>query len=512
MNAVELFLDHPALDAASCILTQHAEYSYGELRRAVEAVAAFLAQHAQAGDRIGLMAENSFFLVAAYLGTLRAGAVAVPLPPSLDVDHCRCIVETTEMRGAFLQATAAEGFGPALAPLRFRVLEGETASSASDGCLARSFESVLATPTTGEPAAAIDERRDLAAILFTSGSTGAPRGVKLTHQNLIANTRSILAYLSLEPSDRVMVVLPFYYSFGASLLHTHLAAGATLVIDRRFMFPDRVLERMIETRCTGFAGVPSHYQMLLRRSGLASMRFPDLRWLQQAGGKLATAFIQELLSALPDARLYVMYGATEATARIAYLPPSRLKDKLGSVGRAIPGVTLSVRDRDDREVAPGEVGEIAVEGDNVAQGYWRAPEESAASFRNGRLYTGDLATVDAEGFVYIVDRMKDFLKCGGRRVSSKQLEDTLLGFVDIVEAAVVGIADELLGEAVCAFVVARDPADSTLRDRLAAYCAARLAPHLVPRRVTLLPELPKNSAGKVLKQELRRRALDLEPA
>jgi acyl-CoA synthetase (AMP-forming)/AMP-acid ligase II len=303
--------------------------------------------------------------------------------------------------------------------------------------------------------------------------------------------------------DRAMMVLPFYYSFGASLLHTHLKVGASLVLDRRFMFPDKVLRRMQETKCSGFAGVPSHFQVLLRRSQLKRMEFPELRWVQQAGGKLPAHFIEELSATLDHARIFIMYGATEATARLCYLPPAMLKAKLGSVGRAIPGVTLQLLDDDGNPVPVGQVGEIVASGDNIALGYLNAPEESAATFRQGRLHTGDLAKMDEDGYLFIVDRAKDFIKCGGTRTSTKMLEEKLLMFPDIVEAAVLGIPDDTLGEAVGVFVVPRVPSDVGVQERLLAFAAQTLPQHLVPRVVQVLAVLPKNNAGKVMKRLLR---------
>ena len=204
------------------------------------------------------------------------------------------------------------------------------------------------------------------------------------------------------------------------------------------------------------AGVPSHYQILLRKSKMAKMSFPSLRYVQQAGGQLPRSFIHELREALPGKQIFIMYGQTEATARLSYLPPELLDSKPGSVGKGIPGIKLAVLDESGRPVKPGETGEIVAEGGNIAAGYWRDPEESAHSFRDGKLYTGDLATVDEDGFIFIVDRAKDFLKCGGKRVSSRYLENVLLGFPDLLEAAVVGVADEVLGEAAVAYVVWRD--------------------------------------------------------
>lgn len=300
-----------------------------------------------------------------------------------------------------------------------------------------------------------------------------------------------------------MTVLPFHYCFGTSLLHTHLRIGGSLVVEHRFMYPDKVLMRMQETECTGFAGVPSHYQILLRRSSLRKMSFPHLRYIQQAGGHLAPSFIGELCEALPQTKIFVMYGQTEATARLSYLPPEMIEKKLGSIGKAIPGVRLRVLDEAGSEVAPGETGEIVAEGRNIALGYWRDPQESSLSFRNGRLYTGDLATVDEEGFIYVVSRAKDFVKCGGRRVSCRHVEEQLLEFDGLLEAAVIGVPDDVLGEAVRAFVVPRAGYSTALEDRLRQFCRERLPSQLNPKAIVMLDALPKNSAGKVLKPRLR---------
>lgn len=268
------------------------------------------------------------------------------------------------------------------------------------------------------------------------------------------------------------------------------------------MFPDKVLARMQETRCTGFAGVPSHYQFLLRKSSFKRMQFPDLRYLQQAGGKLANALIRELHETLPATKVFVMYGQTEATARLSYLPPALLDTKLGSIGKGIPGTYLRVVDENGAPILPGQTGEIVAQGDNVTLGYWDAEAKDTVSFRNGCLYTGDLATVDEDGFIFIVDRSKDILKCGGKRSPCREVEDALLEFDDLVEAAVIGVPDDLLGEAVKAFVVPRQK-EGSLVERLHAFCQKRLPAHLIPKEIVVLDELPKGSGGKTLKPALK---------
>ncbi len=294
----------------------------------------------------------------------------------------------------------------------------------------------------------IDSARDLAALMFTSGSTGAPKGVMISHRNIECNTRDIIAYLGLGPADRAMVVLPFHYCFGASLLHTHLMAGGSLVLNNDFkLFPETVLQEMQRTECTGLAGVPSTYQILLRKSRFRELEFPKLRWFQQAGGKLPNAFISEILESFPRVGYWLMYGQTEATARLSYLPPERLGDKLGSIGRGLPSTKIEVVRPDGTPLMPGspDTGEIVATGDNIAGGYWNDPVETARFFKNGKLHTGDLARVDAEGFIFILEREREMIKSGGNRVSAKEVEDVIAELPGVVEVAVLGSLARIAG-------------------------------------------------------------------
>lgn len=475
--------------AKKAVLLAEGEFTYGELCDAVDAGArSLIASGLCKRDCVLLLAENNYFWIVTYLSALRAGIVCVPLPTTLTPSELQHIVSVTQPARAFVQRRFASKYADQLAATKVVTDSEFPASSAA----------VHDIPL---PETAPDE---LAALMFTSGSTGKPRGVMVSHRNILANTNSIIAALGLSADDRIMAVLPFHYCFGTSLLHTHLAVGGSIVVDRRFLFPEVMLQRMRETECTGFAGVPSHYQILLRKSSIRKLDFPHLRYVQQAGGHLAPIFVRELRGALPSKQIFIMYGQTEATARLTTLPAEMLDSKPGSIGLPIPGVKLHLLDPAGNAVAPGETGEIVAEGDNVTQGYWLEPEESAATFRDGRLHTGDFATQDADGYFYIVDRGKDFLKCGGRRVSSQQLEDVLLEFEGVLEAAVIGIPDDVLGEAVKAFVVPRmDHNTADLEARLLAFCAEHMAPPFRPRQVVVLPFLPKNSSGKVTKSVLR---------
>jgi long-chain acyl-CoA synthetase len=303
----------------------------------------------------------------------------------------------------------------------------------------------------------------------------------------------------------VMVVLPFHYCFGASLLHTHLMAGGCVVLNNDFkLFPEEVLQELQKKECTGLAGVPSTYQILLRKSRFRELPFPALRWFQQAGGKLPNPFIAEILGSFPRVRYFLMYGQTEATARLSYLPPDQLQNKLGSIGRGLPSTRLEVLKADGTPVTPGaeESGEIVAAGDNIALGYWNDPEETAKYFKHGKLYTGDIARVDRDGFIFIVEREREMIKSGGNRVSAKEVEDVIAELPQVVEVAVLGAPHELLGEAINAFVVVSRDATITPHD-VEAHCRKRLPSFKAPEKVTFLPNLPHNGSGKVLKPKLR---------
>jgi acyl-CoA synthetase (AMP-forming)/AMP-acid ligase II len=476
--------DAPAIYCGDLMLTR------GQLRARAGGCAARLVQEGLApGDRVGLLAENSPFFIAAYLGAIAAGACAVPLP--IDADD-----------RSLDRMVAGMGLRRILVSQRLLGKAQRWAKTRDVGLLAESSD----WPSAPLPASPeIDPRRGLAAMMFTSGSSGEPKGVMVTHANIACNTRDIIDYLALGPQDRVMVVLPLSYCYGMSLLHTHLAAGGSVVLNNRFLFPEKVLDDMGAKQCTGLAGVPATYQILLRKTRFARREFPSLRWLQQAGGKLSDPFLRELRQAFPRVKLFVMYGQTEATARLSYLPPDRLDDKLGSVGRGLPHTRLEVLKPDGAPVRPGsdEVGEIVASGGNITLGYWDDPAETSRFFRQGKLYTGDLARVDRDGFLFIVERSRDFIKAMGNRVSPKEVEEVIAELPQVVETAVIGVPHEMWGEAIKAFVVPT-AAGSLTADEVRAHCLRRRLPNYkIPEQVEFLPALPKTAHGKVDRQRLK---------
>ena len=484
------------------LIEPHRTTTYAALDRLANQFAhLYVGAGVRRGDRIVVALENGREFVAAYFGALKAGAVAVPLPPGPRSDRLeRAITDCSPVAAVVDSATAASAtvHHPLL---KVRDLFVLGPGRGSDGANGISLDAVLAGQSEVSPAVrGID--LDLAALVYTSGSTGEPRGVMLTHRNLVANARSIVSYLALTDRDRVMCVLPFYYVYGLSLLHTHVAVGGSVVVDNRFAFPNVVVQAMRDHAVTGFAGVPSTFALLLHRSSLTSTLQPTLRYVTQAGGAMSSAHIREWLERGPQVPFYVMYGATEAAARLTYLEPARLRDKLGSIGRPIPNVEIMVREEDGSPAAPGEVGELVARGSNIACGYWNRPEESSERFGPDGYRTGDLGYADDEGFLFLVGRKHDMMKIGAHRVGPREIEEVLLEHPAVHEAAVVAVADEILGEAAVAFVSLR-AGGLVAADALRGYCASRLPPHKVPSRFIFPGELPKIAGiGKIDKRAL----------
>lgn len=467
------------------------------------------------GDRIGLLLENSPEYVSCYYGVLKAAGTVVPLDVHVPGKGLEILLRYLRPKAVIVGSRNAEkliGLRPGM-PSMPRILvvpaetdagkgkKGETEASNADACVTDIGTILTSGPDDFRFEGARCNGDSPAMIIVTSGTTGSPKGVVLSHRNLSSNARSIVRYLHLSRTDRVMAVLPFHYSYGNSLLTTHAAVGGALILENSLMYPNVVLERMVEERATGFSGVPSTFVLLLNNSNMKNMRFPELRYLTQAGGPMSSRHISELLRAIPGADLYVMYGQTEASARLSYLDPRDLPRKIGSIGKAIPGVTLTLKTEDGRDAMPGEVGEIVARGENVMLGYWESPEETLRALRPDGLHTGDFAKADEEGFLYIVGRRTDMIKSGAHRISARDVEETILTIPEVHEVAVVGVEDEVLGEAVMACIV---PVGKRVLERqeIMARCREYLPPYKCPKFIVFCDELPKTPSGKIKKHQL----------
>ena len=455
--------------------------SYREIDARANRLARLLRERGvEPGDRVLVLATNSSFAVVAGYAAMKAGAVSVPL-------NAQAPVEAVE------RARADCGARLLLADLRST--RTATQVTGVEAIVAPELDGLDATPLRLDVS-----EHDLAAIIYTSGSTGAPRGVMLSHANILANTASIVEYLGISEADRVLALLPFSYVYGMSVLNTHCAAGAAVVIENRFAFPNTALDTLEREGCTTLPGVPSTFAILLNRSTFAERELTSLRTITQAGGPMAPELTRRLRAACPQARLFVMYGATEASARLAYLDPAQLDERLGSIGKAIPGVELRVLRADDSEAADDEVGELVARGENIMRGYWGAAEETASVLGPEGYRTGDLARRDADGYLWITGRARDMIKAGAHRIAAREIEDAVLTFEGVHETAVIGVPDELLGEAIRAYVVFRGEPETGELER---HLKRVLPAYKVPTQLEVLAELPKNLSGKIDKQALR---------
>jgi acyl-CoA synthetase (AMP-forming)/AMP-acid ligase II len=500
---------------APAVATPETRLSYGELAHRVRALAGELsASGVGPGDRVLLALPNTPATVVAGLAVHALAATAVEVNREWSPEILSGIVAQSRTRHAIVWSRDARTWARVCAERPFErlwVVQGG-ASAALPEPLRSAPASLVHEDGRVDPSGAYapppspEASPDWPAlILYTSGSTGTPRGVVQTFRNVDANTRSIVQYLRLGADDRALVVLPLYYCYGRSVLQTHLLAGGSVFLDNRFAFPRVVLEALASERCTGFAGVPLTFEMIRRQVDVSSMAFPRLRYLTQAGGAMAPETVDWVRSAFRPAQLFVMYGQTEATARLSYLPPERAEEKRGSIGIPIPGVELRVVDDEGRELPPDEVGHLVARGANVTQGYLDEPEETAAILHDGWLWTGDLACRDADGFLFHRGRSKEILKIGGHRVSPVEIEQVIARHPDVAEAAVVGAKHDLMGEVAAAFVVARAGSALPSEAELRRHCREQLPPYQVPVAFTWVQALPRNEAGKLLRAKLAAR-------
>lgn len=486
MNVFDYLFDQTNSLEKDFVLGTHHHISFIKLYETCTKVSRRLNSLMGENNQIIILSENSVFQIIAYLAILKSGNICIPLNPVIEEDNLRQILGKTDVSYSFVSKRYKEKFSS----YGFNILDDD---------FIQAVEAEAKNQDTGT-FNEFDANR-LAEIIFTSGSTGEQKGVLISHKNIIANTGSIIDYLQLTSADIIEVVLPFYYCYGLSLLHTHLKVGGSIVMNNNFIFIGSVLNDINKYKCTGFAGVPSHYQILLRKTrDFKTSSFPTLRYVTQAGGKLHVTFIREFVESFPDINFYVMYGQTEATARLSYLPPDKLSTKAGSIGKGIPGVTLHVVDEHGVPVKAGETGEIIAKGDNIMLGYLNDPEDTAKAIKNGWLYTGDLATVDDDGFIFIESRKKEIIKVGGVRISPQEIEEVIVAYPGVIGCSIEAIPDELLGEAIKATLFINE-LDNVLfsEDAIRKYCASKLSINKMPKVIVFETKLPYNAAGKKVK-------------
>lgn len=460
------------------------------------------------GDRVAICLDNSLEAVISIFAVLKAGAVFMPVNPTTKADKLAYVLNNSRARTVILPAkriVTLDEIWQHTPHLETVVAVDEGAPKVAGKTVVGYDELQVRHYGDTAPPPKLCINIDLAALIYTSGSTGNPKGVMLTHLNMTSAAESITAYLENRPDDVILNVLPLSFDYGLYQALMSIKLGATLILEKSFAYPHAVLEKAVRERVTGLPLVPTMAALLLQMD-LSKYDFSHLRYVTNTAAALPTEHIVRLRNMLPNIRLYSMYGLTECK-RVSYLPPEQLDVRPGSVGRGMPNEEVYVVDYAGERVGPETVGELVVRGANVMKGYWELPEETDKRLKDGPLpgekvlYTGDLFRADAEGFLYFVGRKDDIIKSRGEKVAPKEVENVLYSHPEVAEAAVIGVDDVLLGQAIHAIVVLRAGVVVTARELLG-HCKRHLEDFMVPQSIEIRPSLPKSSNGKIDKRQL----------
>ena len=461
------------------------------------------------GDRVAVFLDNAPEAVISIFGILKADAAFVVLNPTIKADKLAYILNNCRTTALITHASRWEVAGAAaekVPSLKAVVIAGDRGEWITGPCALLRWEEIQKRYPAERPARQTIDI-DIASLVYTSGTTGNPKGVVLTHQNMVSASTSITTYLENTANDIILSVLPLSFDYGLYQILMAAQFGGTVILEKSFLYPYAVINLLKKEKVTGFPIVPTISAILLQLEELGKERFEHLRYISNTAAALPVSHIRGLQRIFPGARIYSMYGLTECK-RVSYLPPEELERRPTSVGKGMPNEQVYLVDEENHVITkPGVAGELVIRGANVMKGYWELPKETARMLRPGRfpweqvLYSGDLFTMDEEGFLYFVSRKDDIIKSRGEKVSPIEVERVLYEIPGIVEAAVVGMPDETLGEAVKAFVVLEKGSALTAKE-IIAHCMKHLEDFMVPKIVEFRDSLPKTSSGKITKKGL----------
>jgi long-chain acyl-CoA synthetase len=476
---------------------------FSALDRASRQVAARLARLGVGpGERVAILYENSLAALVYFWGVLRAGAQSVDIPNLSGQPAIASMLAEAQPRALAISARQ-------LAKLDARTLEvtpdlllgTADAKPHAAGRTLVTLESILAeeAPVTSGPGVTPG---DVAMIVYTSGTTGRPKGVMLSHENLHSNVVAFNSRIQLTSDDSLLVIVPLHFIHGRIQLLTHALIGGTLFFSAGFQFPQAVVDEMARHRTTGISGVPYHFATLLSATKLKTTALPSLRNITITGGALSPAALAELKQAVPNARLHVNYGQTESSPRLTYLGPDEIFERVGSCGRALPGVTIEILGDDGAPIGSGQVGHVVATSPGIMKGYVSGDERTSGRVdARGRLHTGDLGRLDADGFLYLAGRSSEMIKVAGERIFPREVEEVLDAHPAVAESFALGLPDPILGEKLVACVVVK-PGASVSPGDLRAHCLESLPLVRTPRELRFVPALPKTSSGKIARAEL----------
>jgi acyl-CoA synthetase (AMP-forming)/AMP-acid ligase II len=484
--------------------------TFGELDRLSDRVATRLRSRGIGpGDRVAILYDNSMAALVWFWGILKTGAQTVDVPTLAGRATIQGVLDEARPEAIAADPKQLDKQLEGDAPLRLpeRVL---TTTAAAQRLHEHAYDcDTLEDIVASEPATPLRPRvdpDDVAMIVYTSGTTGRPNGVMLSHTNFVSNLSAANELMHLGHDDSILVVVPLYYIHGRMQLLLHAMLGGTVCFSAGFQFPAKVLAELELHGTSGFSGVPYHFKQLLDRTKIAETPPRSLRYVLITGGALAPAELRRLQDALPHAGIHLAYGQTEAAPRITWIGPRELFAKQGSLGRALPGVTLEILGEGDRPVPAGEVGEVVASGPNIMKGYVAGDERNSGKIDDqGRLRTGDLGWLDEHGHLFLAGRSSEMIKSAGERIFPQEIEDVVAKHPRVREIAVVGAPDPTLGERIVAYV-ALTPGPPVELAEFRAHCLQSLPFVRVPKSFVVLDELPKTASGKLSRGAIRKLA------
>ena len=504
-------------DKEALICGRH-RWTYRDLDRRSDHLASALQDiRVHRHDRIVILLDNSSETVISLYGILKAGSVFIVLAGSVKGAKLKYILENSEadvlITHTFKAGIVTEALDRMKRSIKIiwvgpksRIPGKFTQSSLSWDEIFSDFSDTIEEEQNNKRLPqCIDV--DLAALIYTSGTTGEPKGVMATHHNMISAARSVIQYIGNHPKDRILNVLPLSFSYGLYQIIMAFMFGGTVVLEKSFQFPYRILERISQEQVTGFPVVPTIVAMLLKMQETSFSDLKTLRYLTNAGAALPVGHFRCLRKLLPHVNIISMYGLTECK-RVSYLAAEELDLRPESVGKAMPNCEVFIVDQDGNEVSAGQKGELVVRGSNIMQGYWKDPELTSKTYRNGwypaerTLYSGDYFRKDDCGFLYFLGRKDDMIKSRGERISAGEIENTLYAMDGVAEAGVIGVPDDVLGQAVKAYIVAVPSYELTEKEVMR-YCMANMETFMVPKYVEFVDKLPVTSNGKIDKKHLK---------
>lgn len=513
---VNHFLEHAAMCVPDklALICEHERLTYKQLDFLADRIGRYLiAIGVERHDRVSVLMDNSIETVVSLFGILKAGATFILLNATMKSSKLEYVLEDSGSKVFITHKNKVRVVNEAikrnkkLEHIVWCGLEEERSNSPQFTSVVKSHLWTNIFNRDDSEKDSVYPRTidvDLSNIIYTSGSTGEPKGVMSAHYNVVAATKSISSYLRMSDKDIIINVLPLSFDYGLYQIFLTFFVQGTLILEKSFSYPYKILERITKEKATGFPLVPTMAALILKMKNLHDFDFSSLRFISNTAAALPITFIKEFQKVFNNTQIFSMYGLTECK-RVSYLPPEDLNRKPGSVGIPMQNEEVFILDDNGNVLKPNEIGELVIRGSNVMQGYWNDPQTTSKVFREGKygadrlLYSSDLFKQDEDGYLYFVGRKDDMIKTKGERVSPKEIESMIYEMDGISEVAVFGVPDNILGQVVAAFIVS-DEHVFISDNQVKKYCSQNLEPFMVPKFVEFIDEFPKSPSGKIDKK------------